>query len=209
MPRSIKQIAIAATLLTLCVSSAPAFDAGKSARGVSHPLINVGSTVGDAVTELPVADDPSGSKSGVPDYELQTLKGTPLRLSSLRGRVVLLDFFLATCPHCRAHAPFIADLVKRYGAQGLTVVALCTNNPYTERDAVEKYVGESHLDTEVAFVPVEVMMSYLKQRENGGYGVPEAVLFGSDGHLTARFTEWQDKDKPEIERAIQQTLKKK
>lgn len=166
-----------------------------------------GATIGDAVSVLPSADDPSGTRSGVPDYELQTLKGAQLRLSSLRGRVVLLDFFLATCPHCKAHAPFIAEMAKRYRERGLTVIGLCTNNPYTEHDVVEQYVSESKLDTEVAFVPLEVMMSYLKQRENGGYGVPEAVLFGADGKLITRFTEWADKDKPAIERAIEQSLK--
>jgi hypothetical protein len=49
----------------------------------------------------------------------------------------------------------------------------------------------------------------LKQRENGGYGVPEAVLFGADGRLVTRFTEWKEADKPQIERAIEQSLVKK
>lgn len=166
-------------------------------------------TAGEAASQLPFADDPSGSRSGVADYELQTLKGETLRLSSLRGRVVLLDFFLGQCPHCRTHAPFIAGLAKRYRERGLTVVGLCTNNPFTERETVEEYVKLSGFDAPVAFVPLEVMMSYLKQRPDGSYGVPEAVLFGTDGRLVARFTEWQEKDLPAVERAIEQEIAKK
>ncbi|MEJ7615535.1 MAG: TlpA disulfide reductase family protein [Pyrinomonadaceae bacterium] len=164
---------------------------------------------GEDVVQLPLADDAAGARSGVADYELQTLKGQTLRLSSLRGRVVLLDFFLAACPHCREHAPFIADLSKRHRDRGLTVIALCTNNPFTERELVERYVKDSNLETEVAFVSLEVMMSFIKQRPNGSYGVPEAVLFGSDGRLAARFTAWEAVDKPAIERAIETELNKK
>lgn len=165
--------------------------------------------VDDDTLQLPFADDASGTRSGVPDYELQTLKGQPLRLSSLRGRVVLLDFFLAACPHCRAHAPFISDLAKRYRDRGLTVVALCTNNPYTERELVESYTKDSNFDSEVAFVSLDVLMSFIKQRQDGSYGVPEAVLFGSDGRFVARFTAWEEKDKPLVERAIAAELEKK
>ncbi len=163
----------------------------------------------DETVQLPFADDASGARSGVPDYELQTLKGTTLRLSSLRGRVVLLDFFLAACPHCRAHAPFIADLSKRFRDRGLIVVALCTNNPYTERELVERYVKESGFDADVAFIPLEVMMSLIKARQDGSYGVPEAVLFGADGQLAARFTTWEEADKPAIEKAVEMELNKR
>lgn len=165
--------------------------------------------VSEEVLQLPFADDASGTRSGVPDYELQTLKGQTLRLSSLRGRVVLLDFFLAACPHCRAHAPFISDLAKRYRDRGLTVVALCTNNPYTERELVERYAKDSNFDSDVVFVSLDVLMSFIKQRQDGSYGVPEAVLFGADGRFVARFTAWEEKDKPLVERAIAAELDKK
>jgi peroxiredoxin len=158
--------------------------------------------------ELPAADDPSGARTGVPDYNLMTLKGSEMRLSSLRGRVVLLDFFLAACPHCKAHARFVSDLAKRYRDRGLVVLNLCTNNPYVDRETVQQYAQEAGIDNDILFVSFELLSLYLTPQPDGTYGVPQAVLFNADGRVAARFTKWQEQDKPEIEQTIVKLLKK-
>ncbi len=162
----------------------------------------------EQAAQLPRADDPSGSETGVPDYELETLGGTTLRLSSLRGRVVLLDFFSATCPHCQAHAPFVAELAKRYRARGLVVVNMCANNPYVDRAEVEKYVRAAGIENDVVWTPSELLKLYMTPLPNGLYGVPQAVLFDTTGRVVARFTSWEEKDKPQIEQAIVKHLTK-
>lgn len=144
------------------------------------------------VNELPRADDASGSTTGVPDYVLQTVAGGELRLSALRGKPVLLDFFSATCSHCQAHAPFVVDLARRY--KDLTVVNLAANNPYVESEKVEAYRQTAKIENIVVYAPSELFALYLAPDENGIIGVPQAVLFDANGKLVARFTKWQDTD---------------
>ncbi|MER3427728.1 MAG: hypothetical protein C4334_06455 [Pyrinomonas sp.] len=163
---------------------------------------------GEQANQLPRAEDPSGGETGVPDYELETLAGTTLRLSSLRGRVVLLDFFSATCPHCQRHAPFVAELAKRYRARGLVVVNMCANNPYVDRADVEKYVRDAGIENDVVWTPSELLKLYMTPLPNGLYGVPQAVLFDAAGRVVARFMSWEEKDKPQIEQAIVKQLTK-
>ncbi|MBA2339307.1 MAG: TlpA family protein disulfide reductase [Pyrinomonadaceae bacterium] len=180
----------------------------------AHPAKNSNFVAGNVLiiaeqaSELPRADDPSGARTGVPDYTMQTLKGKEMRLSAQRGHPVLLDFFLADCPHCKAHAPYVADLARRFRAQGLTVVNLTPNNPYTERESVETYAREAKIENEVAFVSGEVAMLYLTQNEAGHYGFPQAVLFDAAGRIAARFDKWEEKDRPRIEAAITKQLAK-
>jgi len=157
------------------------------------------------VNELPRADDASGSTTGVPDYALQTIAGSELRLSGLRGKPVLLDFFSATCQHCQAHAPFVADLARRH--KNLTVINLAANNPFVESEKVEAYRRDAKIENTIVYAPSELFALYLTPDENGVIGVPQAVLFDSSGKLVARFTKWQDTDKPNIEATIAKHLK--
>jgi thiol-disulfide isomerase/thioredoxin len=62
------------------------------------------------------------------NINLLTLEGKPapplegFNLASLKGRPVILFFWAHWCPDCKADAPIIADVWKRFAPQGLTVV---------------------------------------------------------------------------------------
>lgn len=159
-----------------------------------------------AVAQLPRAEDAIGAQTGVPDFELETVKGTKLRLSSLRGRVVLLDFFSATCPHCQKHAPLVADLAKRYRDKGLVVVNMTSNNQFVDGDKVAKYIADAGIENEVVWSPLELFKLYIAPNEEGVVGVPYGVLFGADGSVITRFSKFEETDKPRIEQAIQRAV---
>ncbi len=53
----------------------------------------------------------------------------PASVGALRGRVVVMDFWATWCGPCRMVAPKLGDLQARYGAQGLSVLAVSTEDP--------------------------------------------------------------------------------
>jgi thiol-disulfide isomerase/thioredoxin len=57
----------------------------------------------------------------------------PPTLASMKGKVVLLFFWAHWCGDCKQQAPILADLVKKYGNQGFTVVAPTMRFGYTAR----------------------------------------------------------------------------
>ena len=59
-----------------------------------------------------------------PAFTLPTLSGVPIRLSDLRGKVVLLNFWVTWCGSCRAEMPSIDALHRRYKNRGLEVLAV-------------------------------------------------------------------------------------
>ncbi|CAN5262865.1 hypothetical protein BH23VER1_BH23VER1_05910 [soil metagenome] len=66
------------------------------------------------------------------------INSDPLSVADLKGKVVLVRFWTAPgCPYCRNSAPALADFAKRYGGQGLEVVALYHHKARTPLDEAE------------------------------------------------------------------------
>jgi peroxiredoxin len=59
-----------------------------------------------------------------PDFALKSLAGSNLRLSELRGEVVLLNFWATWCGPCRQEMPELNQIYKEYHNVGLEVLGV-------------------------------------------------------------------------------------
>src|SRR5476651_1294963 len=60
----------------------------------------------------------------LPDFTMQTPDGTSIKLSSLKGHVVLIDFWASWCMPCRAAIPHLKELYKKYHEKGFEVLSV-------------------------------------------------------------------------------------
>ena len=127
-----------------------------------------------------------------------------LKLSSLRGKVVLLDMFWSKCPHCEEHAPHIVEFYNQYKTRGLNIVGLATD-PETELASVRQFMAKAKISYPVGFLTTMVRAYYGDSHDSG---VPQMVLFGSDGKMVIRRIGWNEKVASEMKQAIEEQLSK-
>jgi len=64
-----------------------------------------------------------------PDFFLEGMDGRTIRLSSLRGKPVLLNFWSSWCGNCVAQEPKLKELYDAYHARGLEILAVSYDGP--------------------------------------------------------------------------------
>jgi thiol-disulfide isomerase/thioredoxin len=70
--------------------------------------------------------DPAGKLA--PDFTLASLDGKNVTLSDLRGQAVLLNFWATWCGPCKIEMPWLVDLQKKYGPEGLQIVGVAMDD---------------------------------------------------------------------------------
>ena len=92
-----------------------------------------------------------------PDVELKTVDGAPLRLSELRGQVVLLNFWATWCVPCRNEIPSLNAMQRDLAGRGFKVVGVTTSD---SAGLVREYQKDVRQDYTVALGDDSVAAKY-------------------------------------------------
>jgi cytochrome c biogenesis protein CcmG, thiol:disulfide interchange protein DsbE len=85
-----------------------------------------------------------------PEFSLPSLKGSTVSLSSLRGKVVLIDFWAQWCEPCKKELPQLDRLAKDYAQKGVVIVAV---NIDKQRDNAARMVKQLGVSLDVLLDP--------------------------------------------------------
>lgn len=75
--------------------------------------------------------DPLKKNTIAPNWELLSLTDETISLKSLRGQLVLIDFFYKSCYPCMQALPALQALSEKYKSQGLQVIGI---DPYDKKE---------------------------------------------------------------------------
>ena len=146
------------------------------------------------------AEKPDGKiGSPAPPLALVDLDGAKLDLASLRGKIVVIDFWATWCAPCRAQVPQFVSLQKKYREQGVEVVGISLDDSAASVRAFREKYGMTYR--------VALGDAKLAERWGGIYGLPAAFVIDRLGTVRAKHE--GEGDVPEIEKVVAQLVKER
>jgi peroxiredoxin/outer membrane lipoprotein-sorting protein len=133
-----------------------------------------------------------------PDFKLKDFDGKEVTLASLKGNVVVLDFWATWCGPCVAGFPHIDELSKKYAGKGVKVFGL---NQKEDKDTVVNFLKDHNLTVPVLSDPGEVADKYLVR------GIPQTVIIGKDGVIKQIYIGYGPGEENEWDKQVQDALK--
>lgn len=124
----------------------------------------------------------------VPEIELLSPKGKKLKLSKLRGKMVLVDFWASWCGPCRAENPNVVEAHKKYrkskfkNAKGFEVFSVSLDR---KEDAWKGAIEKDGLDWKYHVWDKDGKVS----TEWNVRSIPSAFLIDGDGKIIASGSE--------------------
>ncbi|HEX4773432.1 MAG TPA: TlpA disulfide reductase family protein [Bryobacteraceae bacterium] len=110
-------------------------------------------------------------------------------LSQYRGKVVVLDFILTTCPHCQAAAHTLSGLQQKYGSQGFQALQVAINgtdegrNQSQANDLVSAFARTYQANFPVGWVARDAMPTFMGFSLMDRTVVPQVVIIDRKGFI--------------------------
>ena len=112
------------------------------------------------------------------DLRLPSLSGDEQNLASLKGRVVILNFWATYCIPCKAEMPDLAVIQNEYAALGVQVIGASTDEA-NDRAKVLQFVKETKIN-----FPIWLGASTGDMTRFGlGGALPGTIIIGKDGRV--------------------------
>ena len=143
---------------------------------------------------------PAPAMSGITQW-LNTPDGKPIDLTSLRGKVVLIDFWAYSCINCQRAIGHVVDWYNRYRDDGFVVIGVHTPEYAFER--VPGNVASGAAALHIAY-PIALDNDYKTWNNYQNLYWPAEYLIDANG--TVRHTKFGEGDYDGTEKLIRQLL---
>jgi cytochrome c biogenesis protein CcmG, thiol:disulfide interchange protein DsbE len=145
--------------------------------------------------DRPPAIKTPGNAQG-PQFSVTDLNGNVVSSQSLRGKIVLVDFWATWCVPCESEIPHLVEWQKQHAADGLQVVGISMDDTSAP---VKAYVAKHGMPYPVAMADDRTIAAF-----GGVLGLPANILIARDGHVIAKHVGVTDIN--QLQKEVEQAL---
>lgn len=132
---------------------------------------------------------PASERQVAPDFDLQDANGKEVKLSELKGKVVLVNFWATWCEGCQVEIPWFIEFAKKYEDKGLVVIGVSLDDDGWR--SVKPWAKEKQVNYPIVIGTQELGKKY------GLDGMPLTALVGRDGKIADSHAGIVDKEATE------------
>lgn len=185
---------------TVCAAMGTGHDEEKPAAGMRYKGKNFYFCNAKEIAEFKKDPDsflPPVLPRPAPSFSLKNLAGETTKLSELKGKVVLVDYWATWCAPCVATMPEMQKLHDKYAARGLTILGVSIDEEGEKK--VRPFLAKRKFTYPILLDDQNTWKTYNIK------AIPALFLVDKEGHIVKQ---WIGKpDKKEVEQAVTELLK--
>ena len=147
--------------------------------------------------EKPAAEDKGSATAGdtavmdekitwgdAPDFTASKVEGGELTLSSLKDKIIVLNFWAVKCPVCEMQTPKLVEFYEQYKDKGVEIVGVGLNDESLIRAYVESLKEEGiNINYPLVFANSDIVSKYHRYIRY----VPTTFVIDADGNVAKRY----------------------
>jgi thiol-disulfide isomerase/thioredoxin len=141
-----------------------------------------------------------------PEVTFKDLQGKDVPLASLKGKVVVVNFWATWCEPCQVEIPWMIGFQQKYADKGFTLLGVAMDDE--GKTAVEPFVQKSQFDVDgkkmTMNYPIVLGNDDLAGKFGGLLGLPTSIVISRDGKVVKRYIGLASQD--DLDREIKSLL---
>jgi peroxiredoxin len=167
-----------------------------SITSIAKVLLLLGTVAASFLIEPVQADAAPRPGQSSPNFKVISTTGQTISQDNYRGRVLIIDFFATWCHPCRQSIPYLVEMNRKYGKQGLQILGLSVDED-GER-VIKAFADELHITYPLALAGNSAATDF------GVRSVPVMYLIDKKGKVAEVYRG----SSADIDRAVEQSIKR-
>ncbi len=139
-------------------------------------------------------------QGNVPGYKLKTLAGKKISLKDYSGSPLLINFWATWCAPCRKEFPIIKEIEKKFGKDGLVILAVNVDDTRTI-SAVKSFVSAHSLNFTIPLDPNRKLFNNFR-----GSSLPLTLLIDASGNVIRTYSGFLGVWEDELDRQLSELV---